>query len=206
MSAQWQLEEELVSEAEYFDLLEKSDVRLEWVDGHIRAMAGGSSNHATLFQRFATAINRRLGDDASCEARTADIKVRVEATNANYLPDVVFYCDDATFDESRPDWLLTPLLIVETLSPSTEKIDENEKIAAYFQIPSLLHYLIVSQRRVFIKHYRRNTQGEWVLQLYQWRNQEIPLDFLNISLPVAEIYRRLDVPEGFVLIGEEDEA
>lgn len=194
-----------VSEAEYLEMLEKSDVRLEWVGGKVRAMAGGSSNHARLSTRLASAINNRLPSDSTCEAVTSDVKVRVEATGANYFPDAVFYCDDATFDETRPDWLLTPLLIVETLSPSTEKIDENEKIAAYFQIPSLLHYLIVSQRRVFIKHYHRNQQGEWVLQLYQWRNQEIPLEFLDISLPVAEIYRRLDVPEGFVLIGEEDE-
>ena len=205
MSAQRKLATHFVSETEYFALLEKSETRLEWVGGEIRAMAGGTSNHARLFQRLATAINKRLPADSTCEATTADIKIRAEDSGANYLPDVVVYCDDATWDENRPDWLLSPLLVAEVLSPSTEKIDENEKLLAYRQIPDLRHYLILSQRRVLVKHHHKNDAGEWLLDLYNWRHQEIFLDILGVTIPVEEIYRRLDLPEGFILMSEETE-
>ncbi len=205
MSANRKIEADYVSEAQYFAMLERSEARLEWIGGKIRAMAGGTSNHATLFGRLAMAINNRISADSTCEARTADIKVRAEASAANYLPDVVVYCDDAVWDETRPDWLLSPLLLAEVLSNSTEKIDENEKLLAYRQIPTLRHYLLLSQRRVLVKHHHRNDAGEWLLDLYNWRHQQIFLDVLNVTFPVEELYRRLDVPEGCILLPEPDE-
>lgn len=191
-----------VSEAEYLARLEKSEVKLEWIGGHVRAMAGTSSNHARISNRVAQAINTRLPADSTCEAVTSDMKVRVESAASNYFPDVVFYCDDATFVDNRPDWLLTPLLIAEVSSDSTANIDRTEKLLNYRQIPSLRHYLLVSQRRVFIEHFYRNEQNQWIYESYNWNSDEIFIDFLNISIPVSEIYRRLNVPEGMILSEE----
>ena len=205
MSAQRELEEDFVSEAKYFDLLEKSETKLEWVSGEIRAMAGASSDHARISTRFATAINTRLPAHSTCEAVTSDVKTRVESADANYFPDVVLYCDDATFDPNRPNWLLTPMVIIEVLSPSTAGIDRTEKLDAYRAIPALRHYLLVDQKRVRIEHYRRTNDG-WHYEVYLWRREDIPFEDLDISVPVAEIYRRMELPEGFILMGAETEA
>ncbi len=205
MSANRQIENtetHFVSETKYLAQLEKSDVKLEWIGGQIRAMAGASSNHATLAMRLGMAINNRLGRESTCEARVSDIKVRIESASTNYFPDVVFYCDDAEFVDNRPDWLLTPLLIAEVSSDSTANIDRTEKLFNYRQIPSLRHYLLVSQRRVFIEHFHRNDQNQWIYDSYNWNRDEIFIDFLDISIPVSEIYRRLNVPEGMVLSEE----
>lgn len=204
MSAQRKIEDDLVSEAEFFEMVEKSTVRLEYVDGCVRAMAGGMPNHATLFTRFATAINNRLGQDNPCEAAVADVFVKAATNNARYLPDVVVFCEDAEFDPKRPDVLLAPLVIVEVLSPSTSGIDRTEKLDAYRAIESLRHYLLVDQKRVRIEHYRRTPEG-WHYEVYLWRREEISFEDFNIAVPVAEIYRRLDLPEGFILMGEEAE-
>ncbi len=206
MSANQQIdnfvENSSVSEADYLVQLEKSAVKLEYVRGHVRAMAGTSSNHARITNRLERAINNRLPADSTCEAVTSDIKVRIESQNANYFPDVVFYCDDATFVDNRADWLLTPLLIAEVSSDSTANIDRTEKLFNYRQIPSLRHYLLVSQRRVLIEHFHRNEQNQWIYNSYNWNSDEIFIDFLNISIPVSEIYRRLNVPEGMTLSDE----
>ncbi len=198
----YETEADGVSETRYLELLEKSDVKLEWIGGQVRAMAGASSNHATLAMRLGMAINNRLSGDSTCEARVSDIKVRIETAATNYFPDVVFYCDDATFVENRPDWLLTPLLIAEVASDSTANIDRTEKLFNYRQIPTLRHYLLVSQRRVFIEHFHRNEQNQWIYDSYNWNSDEILIDFLGISIPIAEIYRRLNLPEGMVLSAE----
>ena len=202
MSANRKYEEDYVSEARYLELLERSEVKLEWVGGRVRAMAGTSSNHVRITNRLERAINNRLPADSTCEAVTSDMKVRVEAAQTNYFPDVVFYCDDAEFVDNRPDWLLTPLLIAEVASDSTASIDRTEKLLNYRQIPSLRHYLLVSQRRVLIEHFHRNEQNQWIYESYNWNRDEIFIDFLNIRVPVSEIYRRLDVPEGMILSEE----
>jgi len=201
MSANRKIEADYVSEAEYLARLEKSEVKLEWIGGRVRAMVGTSSNHARITNRLERAINNRLPADSTCEAVTSDIKVRVESAASNYFPDVVFYCDDAEFVDNRPDWLFTPLLIAEVSSDSTASIDRTEKLF-YRQIPSLRHYLLVSQRRVLIEHFHRNDQNQWIYQSYNRNRDEIFIDFLGISIPVAEIYRRLDVPEGMILSEE----
>ncbi|PQV64021.1 Endonuclease, Uma2 family (restriction endonuclease fold) [Abditibacterium utsteinense] len=206
MSANRQIENSIenqnVSETEYLAQLEKSEIKLEYICGYVRAMADASSNHARISNRVAQAINARLPSDSTCEAVTSDIKVGIESEITNYFPDVVFYCDDATFVENRPDWLLTPLLIAEVSSDSTANIDRTEKLFNYRQIPSLCHYLLVSQRRVFIEHFHRNDQNQWIYDSYGWNRDEIFIDFLDISIPVSEIYRRLNIPEGMVVIEE----
>lgn len=202
MGALRQTEIEFISEAEYFELAEKSEVRLEFIGGQIVAMAGGSLRHSRLFTRFATALNNRL-TDSSCEASTADTRVRVEATREDFYPDVVVCCDDARFEARRPDTLLTPIVLIEVLSPSTALRDRTTKLDAYRQIPSLRHYLLVDQTRVRIEHHRRVEAG-WQFDVYLWRAQNIPFEDLNIAVPVGEIYRRLDVPEGFLLVAEDN--
>ncbi len=196
MSANRKQQPEYVTESEYLARLEKSAVKLEWIGGRVRAMAGASSNHARIAGRLATAINNRLPADSICEAVTSDVKVRIESASVNYFPDVVLYCDDAEFVDNRPDWLLSPLLIAEVSSDSTASIDRTEKLLNYRQIPSLRHYLLVSQRRVLIEHFHRNERNQWIYESYHSNSDEIRLDSLGISIPVAEIYRRLDLPEG----------
>ncbi|MBW3635714.1 MAG: Uma2 family endonuclease [Armatimonadetes bacterium] len=216
MSAQRKFEAETINEAEFFQMAEKSVVRLEYIDGFVRgidnyadgdtrAMAGGQPRHAILSTRFATTINNRLGQDSPCEAAVADVFVKAANNNARYLPDVVVFCEDAEFDPQRSNVLLSPLVIIEVLSASTSRIDRTEKLDAYRSVETLRHYLLVEQNQVRIEHYRRTPDG-WHYEVYLWRREEIPFADLGIEVAVAEIYRRLDVPEGFVLIGEEDAA
>lgn len=197
------MQKPFVDEAQYDAMLERSDVRLEWVNGQVRAMANNSPHHATLLTRFATLINNGLGLDSLCEAVAA--QQVVACGSANYLPDVVLHCDDnAKFDERRPNVLLNPILFVEVLSDSTARIDREEKLDAYRQIPSLRHYLMVHQNRVRIEHHRRVDEREWRLDIFHWRGETIRFDDLNVEIPIDEIYRRIDVPEGFVLIQNDE--
>jgi Uma2 family endonuclease len=136
---------------------------------------------------------------------TRKFVVKARENSANYLPDVVVYCDDAQFDERRPDILLTPILLVEVLSESTARIDREEKLDAYRQILTLRHYLMVHQNRVRVEHHRRVDEREWRLDIFHWRREQIEFSDLGIQVPLDEIYRRVDVPEGFVLIQNEEE-
>ncbi len=185
---------ELLSEDEYFELDERSPTKHEFWHGQIVAMAGARPRHVQIVNRVANALTNRLSE-TPYEVGTSDLKVR--ASDETYVfPDVVVWCENAQFDARRPTVLVTPLVLVEILSPSTRNIDRGAKLAAYQTIPSLLDYLIVWPDMVQIEHYARQTETDWRFRRYLNRSQTIEFAALELEIPVSEFYRRLDVPEG----------
>ena len=191
--------EQPMDEATYARLAEESETRLEWIGGQIVAMAGASIPHAKIANRVATEINNALGD-ADCEAVTSDVRVHVNATGDNFYPDVVLVCDDTEFYEDLPHTILDPILIVEVLSPSTQRNDRESKLDSYRQIPSLQHYLLISQDRVLVHHYSRINETRWEFAAFHWRRENVPLTALDVEVSLARIYRNFNVPEGLVLV------
>ncbi len=210
------LENRLYSEEEYLALDEASEVPLEFFDGIIiprgggtladpQAMAGATRKHVSLASQVSRALNNRL-DDSSCEAGNSDLRVKVEGSKKFYYPDVAVWCDDARFEDKAERTLLTPLVVVEVMSASTGNLDRGGKLEAYKQILTLLDYLIVSQNRVYIEHFRRTDEpGKWDNFSYYRRDQIIKFSALGLEIPVGEIYRRVEVPEQTILFETGDE-
>lgn len=141
---------------EYLKLEECASVKHEYVAGEIHAMVGASRRH----NRVAGNIYRRLADAAEggpCRVYISDMKVRV-AEDLFYYPDVMVACVPEPED---PYVESEPCLVVEVSSPSTEKTDQREKLAAYKKIPSLSAYHIVAQDRAWIERHWRGEDGVW---------------------------------------------
>jgi Uma2 family endonuclease len=83
--------------------------------------------------------------------------VRIDETTA-YEPDALVYCGA----EAAPSALTVddPVIIVEVLSPSTGRMDRGRKLADYFRLPSLAHYLIVDSDEPLVIHHRRQEGGD----------------------------------------------
>lgn len=150
-----------VSVEEYLASEEHSSIRREYVDGRLFAMTGSTMKHNILSGNLFALLHSRL-KGGPCKVFIEALKVRVEATNSFYYPDVMVACsaysDKAVFTNK-------PVLLVEVLSPSTSKIDRREKLIAYKQIPSLKEYLIVHQRKRCVEIYRRDESGDWSICL-----------------------------------------
>lgn len=188
------LQPDLLTVDEYHDLEERSDVRHEYWNGYVRAMAGGEPAHAWLIAGVAQALNERL-KGKSCRATTSEVAVSLQEQNAFVYPDIVVWCKDADFDKKYPKILRTPLIIVEVLSPSTSWKDRGAKLQAYLGLPSLTDYLILSPERVSIEHFSRGHDGAWPYRHYVLRSQTIRLGSLGLEVSVDELYAELDVPE-----------
>ena len=66
-------------------------------------------------------------------------------------------CSPLDFATPRVD---DPIIIVEVLSPWSEKDDTGRKLALYLGIPSLRHYLMIDQEwRQIVHHERRDDLG-----------------------------------------------
>lgn len=179
---------------EYYSLEKMANLRHEYWCGEIFMMAGASPIHVRIATQTATELNLRLRGSA-CYAGTSDQRVRIEAADLNTYPDVVVSCEDARFDPLDSYTLLEPKLLVEVLSPSTSEYDRTTKLEAYKRISTLSDYLIVWPDKICIEHHVREGAG-WAMRRYERRADVLPISSFNTELPLAEVYRRLDLPEG----------
>ena len=171
--------------AEYFALEEQSEVRHEYFDGELFAMAGASKAHNRIANNF-----YRLSFDTlqstGCQLFTSDVRLAVEENRHYTYPDVVVSCDPA---DQHDDYLIRhPVLIVEVLSPSTEAYDRAEKFLQYQKLASLRHYVLVHQQKWFVEWFRRNELGEWVVQQLNGADDVLELPDLNLRFPLAGLY------------------
>ncbi len=149
-----------VTEEAYLKAEMTSEMKHEFVDGQIYAMAGASPNHG----RISSNINRVLGNhlmDSTCEPFTSDMKVKTSTKNYRY-PDVLVVCDDNFIKDGYVTE--TPIIIVEVLSKSTRKIDERDKLLEYINIPTMKEYVIVEQYCADITVYRKS--DDWYPKHY----------------------------------------
>jgi Uma2 family endonuclease len=148
--------------AEYLKLERKSETKHEYVNGEIIAMAGGTIEHG----RLAANISRELGNalrGRRCAVYSSDVRVRIRATGRATYPNVSVACGHAERDAEDDDALINPVVLVEVLSDSTEKDDRGEKFGHYRRIPSLRHYVLVSQHEPRIDYFTKTESGRWEL-------------------------------------------
>ncbi|TPG62402.1 Uma2 family endonuclease [Hymenobacter nivis] len=175
---------------EYLALEEKSEVRHEYFDGEIFAMAGASASHNLIKGNMVAAL--RLGArQRGCRIFDENMRLAVQEKVFYTYPDVMVSCDPA--DRRDPYLIRQPVLIVEVLSPSTAEYDRTEKFKQYQKLASLRHYLLVSQTAWVVEWFRRNEAGQWIYTLLSEPADVLEIPDLGLSLPLAELYDDTDV-------------
>jgi Uma2 family endonuclease len=149
------------SYAEYLAYERDSELKHEYDNGEILAMAGGSRRHNALALRVGAALDAARAP--GCVAFQSDQKVRVLATGRTTYPDVTVVCGKIEGDPADPQdaTITNPTLLVEVLSPSTEQEDRGRKWRHYQLLPSLQEYVLVSQDEARVERFRRLPGGSW---------------------------------------------
>lgn len=147
--------------AEYLAFERAAETKHEFVNGQIMAMAGGSRRHSLLAARMLGILSNSLGP--KCFAFTSDMLIRVLATGRATYPDVSVVCGPIEGDPEDPakQIVTNPTLIIEVLSPTTERDDRGEKWGHYQRIPALREYIVISQDEPGVERFRRNDAGGW---------------------------------------------
>ena len=139
--------------------------------------------HARLKARIWRALDRAIqAAGLNCEAFPDGMTVQVNE-DTDYEPDALVNCGPPL--DPNATVANNPVIVVEVLSPSTQSIDSNDKLADYFRVPSIQHYLIVRARRREIIHYQRT--GPDILSR-PLNLGSIRLDPPGISIDIADIY------------------
>ena len=175
---------------EYFALEAQSEVRHEYFDGEIFAMAGGTKAHNLITQNITLALRAGLRGKG-CQVFMEDVRLAVQDDFHYTYPDVVVSCDPG--DRRDPYLIRQPVLIVEVLSPSTAEYDRSRKFNQYKKIPSLRHYILVSQTAWVLEWFRRDEAGQWIYTVLSDPADVLEIPDLNLLLPLADVYDDTDV-------------
>jgi Uma2 family endonuclease len=175
---------------EYFALEAQSDVRHEYFDGEIFAMAGTSKPHNAICLNLALAFRTGLRG-SGCKVYMESIRTAVQRNFHYTYPDVVVSCHP---DDRRDKIMIShPVLIAEVLSPGTEEYDRSTKLQQYQKLPSLRHYLLVAQTSWRVEWYRRTEAGEWLFTILTQPTDVLEIPDLGLKVALADIYDDTDV-------------
>lgn len=148
-----------LSEQDFLQGELSSEIRHEYVDGEVYAMAGAGEAH-NLIAGNVFARLREFSRGGPCRVFISDMKLHVKTWKAYYYPDVMVTCDPA---DSQSHFKERPILVVEVLSPGTESTDRREKMLAYRTLSSLREYVLIATDKRQVEIYRRDEQDEWQL-------------------------------------------
>ena len=180
--------EKFITEKEYLVFEAKSKIKHEYMDGEIFAMAGATRRHNLATTNVSTELNLQLRE-TDCEVYASDFRVKIREGHHVY-PDVAVACDDI-LTENNDTTLLNPIVVFEVLSKSTESRDRGDKAEDYFRLDSLQDYILVSQNRVRVEHFAKQTNSEWTLKIYENPDDEIELKSLNCKIKLELIYLKI---------------
>jgi len=162
------------------------EIKHEYEDGVIYAMAGASEAHNTICLALASQLYAHLRG-SPCRAFMADMKIAVQTLKKQrfYYPDIQVTCAQTDNDNYVKKH---PKLIIEVLSNSTERKDRAEKFYAYRTLDSLEEYVLVAQDELRIEIYRRRTN--WNLEIYG-QDDECHFESVDLTMSVAAVYEQV---------------
>lgn len=181
-----------VTPADYLAAERKAAEKSEYINGHVYAMAGASRVHNLIVVNTVSELRAQLRG-RPCEAYANDMRVKVERTGMYTYPDVIGLCEEPRFEDENVDTLLNPTVIIEVLSPTTERYDRGEKFAHYRRLESLREYILIAQDIRRIDHYRRDGDT-WVLTEVSEPESSLVISSISCTLRLGEIYDRVEFP------------
>jgi Uma2 family endonuclease len=157
--------------------------RFELIDGQPIAMAPERTERVAAKMRATNALAAAIGRAGiPCEAFVDGLAVAVDGSTS-YLPDALVNCGE----RMAPDVMIAPnpVIVVEVLSPSTRGIDTTVKLAGYFRVASLAHYLIVDLGQRHVVHYRKQADGTVIVTVIT--EGTVALEPPGISVAVSSL-------------------
>lgn len=170
---------------DYLAVEEMSQVRHEFLEGEIFAMAGGTPEHAALAAAVVVLLGNALRGGA-CRPYSSDLRLRVPVTGLATYPDAAVICGDPERDPTSPTHVTNPTVIVEVLSSSTEEYDRGEKREHYARLDSLREYVLVSQSARRVEVYSRDG-ADWRHRVHA-AGETVELPAIDARLDVDELY------------------
>jgi len=170
---------------EFLEWERQQELRYEFDGVQPVAMTGGTVAHSVIGSNVFQALDTRLRDP--CRVFRSDLKVVVQ--NQVRYPDAIVTCT-AVADDA--DVVPEPVVLFEVLSASTRGVDQTLKAAEYLATPSVQYYVMLQQKQADAVVLLRKKDG-WDEERVLGLDAVIRLTALGVELPMAELYRRVQL-------------
>jgi len=176
-----------LSVTEYLEYEKTSDVKHEYYQGEVFAMAGGKVAHNRIVTRLTILLGQQLRGK-TCEPFNSDQRIHIPNNSLFTYPDISIVCGPVVTLNNDDLNILNPSIIIEVLSPATKNYDRSEKFQLYRDIPTLKEYILIDSESIHIEVFRINAKGKWELEEYNNNYKTLSLPLINVAIPVFDIY------------------
>lgn len=172
---------------------ENLDQKYAFINGEMVAMAGGTVNHATIINNLSSILYIHLRKSLCRVLSESTLKIEDDC----HLPDIMVTCDERDITENKT-YIEHPKLVIEVLSPTTEKYDRMDKVWIYTQCPSIQEYVLVNWDIMIVQRMtRKGIEGldsiQWTDRWYH-QGERVEFDTLGLTVPVDDIYEKVTLP------------
>ena len=174
----------LLTAEEFLAHADEREGKWELEEGVLVCMSPERLGHGRTVHACVSALNMAIRREGRlCEAVPDSVGVRISARTA-YQPDALIYCGPRLPLDTLeiPD----PVVVVEVLSPSTASRDQSVKLAGYFSLASVMHYLVLAPDARMVIHHKRG-QGE-MIETRILREGALRLDPPGIEVEAGELF------------------
>jgi Uma2 family endonuclease len=169
-----------------------TDARYELIGGVPLAMAPPAEAHRILGMRLGSRIDAALGNRRPCNAQAEAGVLRPDRADAYFVADIAITYRP---NQRRRQAIEEPILLVEILSPASERHDRQTKLPVYRLIESVEEILLLDSQSMYGEVLRR--EGDrWITELVQGPDALLRLTSVDLSVPIAELYDGIDLDDG----------
>jgi Uma2 family endonuclease len=178
-----------VADYDRFVAGQQDDREWELVEGELVMMSNPTENHEQIAGNVGAPLKLAM-DAAGCRSYQGGMRVQRSDDSRGKdktKPDIVVRCGPR---QNQTD-LTDPLVVVETLSPSTMDYERGGKLKFYKSLPTLRHIALVYQDQMRVEHYHRTDEG-WRLEVLTAPDDVLRFDAVGFEIDVDRVY--FDVP------------
>jgi Uma2 family endonuclease len=166
-----------------------TDTHYELIDGFPVAMAPPAEAHRILAVRLVSRIDAALAGRRPCNAQIEPGVVRPDRADSYYVPDIAVTCEP---NEPGRQAMVDPILIVEILSPSTERTDRRLKLPIYQAMESVREIMLIDADSHHAELYRREND-RWGIQLVRGTEASLVLTTVDLRISMSELYEGIAI-------------
>jgi Uma2 family endonuclease len=166
-----------------------TDTRYELIASYPVAMAPPAEAHRILAVRLVSRIDAALAGRRPCNAQIEPGVVRPDRADSYYVPDIAVTCEP---NEPGRQAMVDPILIVEILSPSTERTDRRLKLPAYQIMESVREIMLIDADSHHAELYRRQND-HWGIQLVRGAGATLFLASVELRISMSELYEGIAI-------------
>ncbi len=173
---------------EYLTMEKTSDVKHEFYKGEMFAMSGAGARHNSIAVNLTVSLHKQL-EGKPCRPYGSDMRIHIPENSLYTYPDISIICGDIIFSDDDEDTATRPTVIIEILSPSTQRYDRGDKFKLYRAIPALREYILVDAESINVECFSLNDKFIWELREYKKLEETVLVKSINGVILLEDIYK-----------------